>query len=94
MFPCPMIDFYYININLNVNGFMLIDDMQIPSVRCLYDFLSESKDWNLEDVLDNGRLCVFKKLKHDDYEWWGSQDYNKKFLKPIKKPKKINTKIM
>ena len=89
MFPCPMIDFYYINVNLQVGGILLIDDMQIPSVRLLYDFLIVSKDWKLKDILDGGRTGVFQKLKHDKWEWWGSQEFNIKLHDPLSKPKKI-----
>lgn len=91
MFPCPLIDFYYLNQKLEVNGKLLVDDMQIPSVRLLHDFLSkESLTWELEEVLDNGRMCVYKKLKHNHNEWWGSQIYNKKMINEmIQKPKKL-----
>lgn len=38
-FPHPMIDYYYINERLKVGGLLAIDDMNIPTVRMLHQFL-------------------------------------------------------
>lgn len=89
MYPCPMIDFYYINQMMIVGGTLLIDDMQIPAVRCLYEYLSVSSHWKYEDLLDKGRTCVFVKTSNDPYEWWGSQQFNLTQLPQLHKPTKI-----
>jgi len=89
MFPCPTIDFYYINNLLDVDAFLVIDDLQIPAVRILYDFLIVSQKWSIVDIFDQQRCCAFKKLSHDQNEWWGNQEYNKKILKNLKSPRKL-----
>ena len=38
-FPYPVIDFHYTECRLRVGGFMVVDDVRIPSVRVLYEFL-------------------------------------------------------
>ena len=93
MFPCPMIDFYYINNLLDINGTLIIDDLQIPSVRILYDFLIVSKKWSLIQILDHERSCAFKKLDHDPHEWFGLQEYNRIKLQPLMIPEKYFEQI-
>lgn len=88
MFPSPMIDFYYINNLLEIKGLLIIDDLQIPSVRLLYDFLIVSRKWYLIQILDGERTCVFRKLDFDPYEWFGLQEYNR-----ITKLKSVKDKI-
>ena len=84
MYPSPMIDFYYINQLMNVGGMFVIDDMQIPAVRSLYDFMIVSRYWKLISVMDDGRACAFQKTEDDKHDWWGNQEYNLKTLKKLK----------
>jgi predicted O-methyltransferase YrrM len=84
MYPSPMIDFYYINQLMNVGGMFVIDDMQIPAVRSLYDFMIVSRYWKLISVMDDGRACTFQKTEDDKHDWWGNQEYNLKTLKKLK----------
>ena len=81
MFPSPSIDFYYINQLMSVGGIMMVDDLQIPAVKLVFDFLSVSSNWKLQCMLDQQRVCVFKKIKDDKYDWWGSQEYNMSALR-------------
>lgn len=76
MFPSPSIDFYYINQLMSVRGIIMVDDLQIPAVKLVLDFLSVSSKWKLQCMLDDKRVCVFKKIVDDKYDWWGSQEYN------------------
>jgi hypothetical protein len=75
-FPNAMIDFFYLNNLLEVNGMMLIDDLKINSVRVLYEFLIVSSKWKLIGIFDNNRCCCFQKIKNDEKDWHRTQEFN------------------
>ncbi|MCB0362644.1 MAG: class I SAM-dependent methyltransferase, partial [Bdellovibrionales bacterium] len=47
-FPTPYIDWFYSSSLLKTGGFMILDDIQLPIVFKLYQFLCEHPHWQLE----------------------------------------------
>lgn len=75
-FPNAIVDFFYLNSLLEVNGIMVVDDLQINSVLLLYNFLITSSRWKLLGVFDYNRCCAFQKIKDDKNDWHGIQEFN------------------
>lgn len=65
--PIVMIDFFYINFILKKNGFLMIDDLNIHSIKEMAKFINEEDSFEL--VLDLGKAAIFKKVK--DVQFFG-----------------------
>lgn len=60
-FPAPFIDWYYTADRLKVGGYVVVDDIQIPTGAILKEFLLlEKSRWELVAQLD--KTVVFKRL--------------------------------
>lgn len=59
-FPFPYIDFHYTEKRLQVGGILGLDDVKIPSVQILYNFLCQEPNWEL--AANFGKTVFFKKL--------------------------------
>ena len=70
-YPFPILDWHYFAPPLRVDGWMLVDDIQIPSVGVLLDYLKQDDDWRLEKV--TGKTAWFRKLRDEVIvdEWTG-----------------------
>lgn len=44
-FPFPIIDFHYTENRIRIGGMLAVDDLNIPSVHMLYEFLETEKEW-------------------------------------------------
>jgi hypothetical protein len=42
-YPFPELDYFYMYPQVNTWGFLIVDDIQIPTIRRLYDFLREDE---------------------------------------------------
>lgn len=64
--PAPLIDFHYTSDRLIKDGFLLVDDVQLPSVRQLYNFLdTETLRWGYMEQIERTRIyrkCVKGKV--------------------------------
>ncbi len=58
-FPFPAMDWHYTEGRLRIGAVLGIDDIDIPSVRMLHDFLSGEEEWDLIKVI--GKTSFFKK---------------------------------
>ncbi len=79
-FPIACIDFHYTEHRLKAGGIMGVDDIFMPSVRILYDFLCAEDDWELvSQIRDTAffRLRCKKDSRSDDP--WVNQGINKAF---------------
>jgi len=58
-----------------VGGYLVLDDVQLPSVRNLFLYLKKEKNWRLETVIDNTAFFVkfAEELVIDD---WQNQGIN------------------
>ncbi len=77
-FPIPFIDWYYTADRINANGYLVVDDTQIPTGYVLRDFLLQEKGrWAL--VTEFGRTSVFRKLTEKPVArgmGWSDQPWN------------------
>jgi len=59
-FPWPIIDWFYTADRLKQGGILVLDDIQMPSVAILKDFLMEDPRWQLELSLGRRAMAVKK----------------------------------
>ena len=77
-FPHPCVDWMYTETRLRVGGFMLVDDIRIPTCRILHDFLKEESNWRLVRFI--GDTSIFEKIKASpSAEMWMAQTYNRNY---------------
>lgn len=62
-YPFPIVDWHYFSRVLRPEGLMLVDDIQIPSVGVLVEYLKQDEDWRLEEV--TGKTAWFRKLREE-----------------------------
>lgn len=62
-YPFPIVDWHYLSRVLRTDGLMLVDDIQIPSVAVLLDYLKQDDDWRLEEI--TGKTAWFRKLREE-----------------------------
>lgn len=77
-FPFPMIDWHYVAGPLKVGGDVWVDDIAIPAVYRLFEFLRGESEWQLVAVHDD-KLAQFKKIANPAEPYpldWELQRYN------------------
>jgi hypothetical protein len=85
-YPFPDIEYYYFYPNLIEGGLLLVDDIQIPSIRRMFDIIKADDMFELLDVLND--MAFFRRTDSpliDPYSdsWW-LQGYNKGYYDKIK----------
>ena len=76
-FPYPIVDWHYISKALKVGGAVIVDDIPIPSISVLYQYMCTETCWRLDAVLD-GRAAAFALDTAIQPEDWTSQPFNKR----------------
>jgi hypothetical protein len=72
--PTAFVDLEYTNAMLRQDGFLMIDDVQLHSIKEMARLLSEHPDFSLE--LDIGKSLVFRKISPQrDLSEWVRQPY-------------------
>jgi precorrin-6B methylase 2 len=76
-YPLPQIEFAYLFPALRVGGWLILDDIQIPSVYELFRFLDRESTVVLEEVVV--RTAFFRRTGRDDYgpDGWLRQGLNR-----------------
>lgn len=59
-FPLPTLDWYYAGSALRKGGLLIVDDVHIPGVQRLTEFLDHDPRW--PSVFNNGKFGVYKRL--------------------------------
>ena len=70
-FPFSCIDFHYTESKIKQGGILGIDDIDIPSVKILYDFLCGEDEWEQKQKF--GKTAFFMKVKQTNIvnDWQG-----------------------
>lgn len=77
-FPHPSIDWMFTETRLKVGGWMLVDDIRIPTCRIVHEFLAADNNWKLDRFI--GDTSVFVKLAEGaNSAMWMPQGYNKSY---------------
>ncbi len=79
-FPFPDLEYYFFYPHLKTNGLLVIDDIQIPTIGRLAEFISE--DAMFEEVECVGSTAEFRRTDAPVFDplgdgWW-LQDYNRR----------------
>jgi hypothetical protein len=80
--PFPFLDWHYTAPWLKVGGHLFLDDLPIPSVALLYEFLCGEVDWELEEICGD-KLAVFTKRAEcpdDPTRDWELQRFNRPWV--------------
>jgi|GEM_PF-937830 len=73
--PTSFIDLYYIYFMLSENGYLIIDDIHLHSIKEMANFLLSETD-KFELVVNLGKTLVFRKLTNEvELGEWGQQKY-------------------
>jgi hypothetical protein len=77
-YPFPDLEYYYLYQHLGTGALLVIDDIQIPSIRNLYDFLRREAMFELEETVENTAFFVrtdTPTFSPTGDSWW-EQRYN------------------
>jgi len=79
-FPYPAVDWHYVSRALKVGGKLLLDDIPIPAVSCVFRFMQADPHWRLDAILEN-RTAVFSlinepMIEQGDLTDWTKQPFN------------------
>lgn len=81
-FPWPAIDYFYASPRIRNDGIIVVDDIMIPSVKVLVDFLAKDANWTLIREFPR-RALAFKKIGNELDVEWNFQRYNLNYWKKI-----------
>lgn len=78
-FPFPQMEYYYLYPNIQEDGLLILDDIQIPTVGWLNDFLVEDEMFDLLEVVET--TSFFRRTSAPIFnpfgdDWW-LQNYNR-----------------
>lgn len=79
-YPFPDLEYYFVYPHLKPGGLLIVDDIQIPTVRRMFEILREDDMFRVESVIDNTALLrrsdspTFDPLADN----WAHQGYNRR----------------
>lgn len=79
-FPFPYVEYCYLYPHIAPGGLLVIDDLQIPSIRPLFDVLRRDAMWRLDGIVEHTgflRRTDAPTLDPLDDGWW-LQGYNRR----------------
>ncbi len=94
-YPFPELEYYYIYQYLDTNGLLIIDDINIPSIKNMAEFLKKDEMFEWSGTV--GKTAFFKRTAAPLFDplgdgWW-DQGYNKPFLNKSNRLESIKAKI-
>jgi hypothetical protein len=83
-FPFPEMEYYFFYPHIREGGFLIIDDVNIPTIGRLADFVAEDDMFDLIDIIDG--TAVFKRTSAPVFDpkgdgWW-EQKFNRRRVSP------------
>jgi precorrin-6B methylase 2 len=78
-YPFAEIDYHFTEQKLKVGGYMVVDDVHMPSVRQLFRFLKKEKNWKLDELVGNTAFFI-KTSEEVLINDWQNQGINQFFL--------------
>jgi hypothetical protein len=77
-YPFPELEYYYLYPHLDTNAMLIVDDIHIPTINRLFDFLSEDEMFRLQEVVDTTAFFVRTEAPLFDPlgDGWWLQTYN------------------
>ena len=83
-YPFPDLEYYYIYPNLERHALLIVDDIQIPTIRNMFEFIKADDMFDLLEVF--GNTAFFRRTKAPVFpplrDLWWKQNYNKSVLDP------------
>jgi hypothetical protein len=79
-YPFPEMEYYYLYQHLDKNALLIVDDIHIPTIHRLFEFLREDEMFRLLEIVDNAAFFRRTEVPLFDPEgdgWW-LQEFNKK----------------
>jgi predicted O-methyltransferase YrrM len=79
-YPFPDLEYYYFYPHLRIGGLLIVDDIHIPTIGRLADFISEDAMFELVEFIDT--TAIFRRTDAPAFDptgdgWW-RQDYNRR----------------
>ncbi len=79
-YPFPDLEYYYVYPNLEVMGFLILDDIHIPTINNLFNFLAEDDMFELLRVVET--TAFFRRTNAPPFypygDGWEKQKYNRR----------------
>lgn len=76
-FPYPVVDWHYIAGALRIGGRILLDDIPIPAVAPVFQFMKAEDHWALERIVDD-RAALFRLTTAPPGENYRAQRFNRR----------------
>ena len=78
-FPFPILEYYHFYPHVRPGGLLIVDDVNIPSIRFLHDFMVKDDMWHLEEIA--GNTAFFRRTDAETFDplgdTWFLQGYNR-----------------
>jgi hypothetical protein len=65
--PFPLLDFHYVDQMLTRDGLLLVDNIEIPAVQELTEYLEFERAYRLDQLIDN--CAVYRKVSDRQFGW-------------------------
>jgi len=89
-YPFPDLEYYYFYPKLREGGLLLLDDIQIPTIRRMFDIIKADRMFDLIDIRDY--MAFFRRTDvrtiNPFGDGWGDQGYNSAYWKEMQQVEK------
>jgi hypothetical protein len=81
-YPFPDLEYYHVYPHLDPDALLIVDDIQIPTITNLFDFISADEMFDLQEVVET--TAFFRRTDAPTFpqteDGWWTQRYNKRAL--------------